>query len=34
MKFSKNFDRDSDWYFKYRDTFTFSGSPPKKIEND
>jgi hypothetical protein len=32
MKFSKNFDRDWDWYFKYRDTFTFSGSPPKKIE--
>jgi hypothetical protein len=32
MKFSKNFDRDWDWYLKYKDTFTFSGSPPKKIE--
>lgn len=32
MKFSKNFERDYSWYLKYKDTFIFSGSPPKKIE--
>lgn len=34
MKFSKNFERDWNWYFKYKDIFTFSGSPNKKIEID
>jgi hypothetical protein len=33
MKFSKNFERDYNWYYKYRETFTFSGSMPRKIEN-
>lgn len=32
MKFSKNFERDYNWYLKYKDVFTFSGSSPKKIE--
>ena len=32
MKFSKNFERDWNWYLKYKDVFTFSGSPPKTIE--
>ncbi len=26
MKFSKNFDRDWDWYVKYKDIFTFDGT--------
>ncbi len=34
MKFSKNFDRDWNWYFKYKDVFTFSGSPPKEIKKE
>lgn len=32
MKYSKNFERDYSWYLKYKDIFTFSGSPRKKIE--
>jgi len=32
MKFSKNFERDYNWYLKYKDIFIFSGSPTKKIE--
>lgn len=32
MKYSKNFERDYDWYLKYKDTFTFSGSPKKEIK--
>ena len=32
MKFSKNFERDYNWYLKYKDIFTFSGSPPKEIK--
>lgn len=32
MKYSKNFERDWEWYFKYKDIFTFSGSPPKEIK--
>lgn len=32
MKYSSNFDRDYNWYFKNKDTFTFSGSIPKKIQ--
>ena len=32
MKYSKNFQRDYEWYLKYKNEFTFSGSPRKKIE--
>lgn len=32
MKYSKNFERDYDWYLKYKEVFTFSGSPRKKIK--
>lgn len=32
MKYSKNFERDWDWYDKYKEVFTFSGSPPKEIK--
>lgn len=32
MKYSKNFERDYNWYLKYKSIFIFSGSPPKKIE--
>lgn len=34
MKFSKNFERDWEWYFKYRKHFIFDGSFPKEIEED
>lgn len=33
MKYSKNFDRDWDWYNKYKDIFTFSGSPNTRHEH-
>ena len=32
MKFSKNFERDWQWYLENKDVFTFSGSPPKEIK--
>ena len=32
MKFSKNFERDYNWYLKYKDVFAFSGSPQKGIK--
>lgn len=32
MKYSKNFERDWEWYSKYKDVFTFSGSPNKEIK--
>lgn len=32
MKYSKNFERDWTWYYKYKDIFTFSGSLPKEIQ--
>ena len=31
MKYSKNFDRDWNWYVKYKDDFTFSGSLNRKL---
>ncbi len=31
MKFSKNFDRDFNWYIKVRNFFDFSGAIPEKI---
>ena len=30
MKYSKNFERDYNWYLKYKDIFDFSGSPDSK----
>ena len=32
MKYSKNFERDWNWYVKYKNVFTFSGSADKKVE--
>ena len=32
MKFSKNFERDWEWYCKWKDVFIFSGSPNKEIK--
>ena len=32
MKYSKNFERDYNWYLKYKNVFTFSGSPKKEIK--
>lgn len=31
MKFSKNFERDWNWYVKYKDEFTFSGSLNREL---
>ena len=31
MKYKENFNRDYNWYFKYKDSFTFSGSKDKII---
>jgi hypothetical protein len=31
MKFSKNFERDWDWYVKYKDVFIFSGSLNREL---
>lgn len=30
IKYSKNFERDFNWYLKYKDVFTFSGSEDYK----
>ena len=30
IKYSKNFERDFNWYLKYKDIFTFSGSEDYK----
>lgn len=32
MKYSKNFDRDYNWYFKYREEFNFCGSIEPKFK--
>ena len=34
MKYSKNFDRDFQWYLKVRNYFDFDGSAPKDIAYD
>lgn len=31
MKYSKNFERDWEWYYKYKDIFIFSGSLNKEV---
>lgn len=33
-KYSENFERDWNWYNKYKDEFTFSGALPKDVEFD
>jgi hypothetical protein len=34
MKYSKNFERDYNWYLKYKDIFTFDGSPNRLLNID
>lgn len=34
MKYSKNFERDYAWYLKYKDIFTFDGSPNRLLNVD
>ena len=32
--YSKNFERDWNWYYKYKDIFIFSGSLNRKLKED